>query len=1303
MTSSSIRYRFAGVLLGLAVVSGLVCFAAEPAPGKPNPSVFNFPSERTTYFVGEVVPLDLGEGTEFRLEGVHANGTRLLYSGASPAILLDTARLATGDYALKVNGKEAGVLHMVTSARRSAGSMQDETSLHLPNPPQKLEPEALKAFREKQAQTVSDGVRASGVSCFVAMGAADVGQMEWLDVAARGGAMALANPDTRPTSFFPVGTDPRELNSMSQRLVLAAQANSRYPNFGGFCLGWDTTGYAIGNRRGLLTYWGWGNKTEALRKYLGAIDQQLCDEFQKRTGMAAVKESEYIAYLLAIKRPEFATAIDLPTRRWLHEIAAHTKPQGDAERAEFEKRLDAWSSFLMDRYREAYGTLSQQVKQFDPALRQTASVQVDHAPVRFGQYFPSAYEPLDLQYQSTWNDQVGGPDYAYQWLFTAGLLDMHRGGKQTWLSNTFGPVHARAEVPGKFVRVAGHGLAYGVSGIGFALEGFSNLFGGMNAHSRWDAVKGHAGGADVLAGKEFLDRFAALAVEGRGDHGVGILFSKSQYQRQHIAMGYGTAPYQAFVTLARLGYTPRFVTEEELTKQGDLKLKAILIAGQTFALPPPVVTAIEKFTADGGLLLVDGNTSVALTGAKKIEHAFAFSQLGKPHNWGVPNIPAGSNDALLAADWHRTLAPVLAAALGDSGRGLFTSEKGAEAQVSLMQIDAGRDAKYVVAVNDSMIKSQADWTQVREKLLPVKQGNPAFVGEWLFDCTEEKPLGRMAPIDCELSQTTARVYAVLAKPLAKMELSASQDLSAGETLTAAARFLDDKNMVISAVMPLVLSLARPDGEVAIQWYRSTDREGRFETAIPLPSNAPAGAWKLSIRSQLNGQVATLPIAVTAKEPTPSATAIEGVLVRERDLIEAALAKGARVVLPIFDSPAADKLMPVAEEVKKILAARGVEVEIQLRPQVGNYWLTYALDEPQMAENRRVEAGEVFGRIKRETTNHNDWFAAVSGWHYPRPLLLLDLAGETKDSPMAESLDAAGILWPKVTATFPGPKQAIVEGVAWAFSPKATTVVLRANDIEGLSAAAQSLARLPADRLMPPIRQVKNELWRGHHIGHSPALTPASGLTQRGLEIRQSSQPFAIKFLGPLPPAGPVARADVKPVVPVVVPAKFEPKQFSIQVRDGDQLVDSATAGMLVPDLRFSDAIKLVVEVKEPGKHRIVARGVFRYNDRKPCWQAQWEDIIELREKLVPKKRLPPAFAVLLAGQALGRMDKSQAAQVDVPLELASSSAGLKPKTVVEEVVTELSGEVTLPAGVHVLSIAQENIVDGKLDSIEIAR
>ena len=132
----------------------------------------------------------------------------------------------------------------------------------------------------------------------------------------------------------------------------------------------------------------------------------------------------------------------------------------------------------------------------------------------------------------------------------------------------------------------------------------------------------------------------------------------------------------------------------------------------------------------------------------------------------------------------------------------------------------------------------------------------------------------------------------------------------------------------------------------------------------------------------------------------------------------------------------------------------------------------------------------------------------------------------------------------------------------------------------------------------------------------------------------------------------------------------------------DKFIETATVEPLMGDLRFSQAIKLVADVKTAGKMKLTASGVFRYSDRKPCWQAQWEDIINLREKLVPKLRRPMEFEVQVGGVTVGKLMPSKTEEKEVPLELASPTAGLKPKTVVEEVVTQLSGEIELPAGRH---------------------
>ncbi len=675
----------------LLLVVGLPGWAQSAAtPGVPT---LTLPLDRTAYFIGETVPLaPAGEGV-LKLEAVNADGRAVLYTGRAGAVLLDTSRLAPGDYTLEINGVRVCDRFTLTSTlRKSAASLQDEAT------------PSDKKSSDETAQILQE----SGLTACVSLGASDMGRASFLDTLARAGTLLLVNPDTRPTSFFPVGNNPAELDGMSQRMILTAQANGRYPNFGGFCYGWDTTGYALGGRRGLLVYWGWGDKTQALRRYIDRVDQQKMDEFTRRTGLKPVSEEEYLSYVLSLGRPEFATAIDLPTKVWLEEIARYAKPMPDAQRSAFRQRLDAWSDYLMGLYHEAYGTFAKNLHSVDPALRNSSSVQSDHCAVRMGQYFPSAYAPLDFQYQSTWNDQVGGPDYLYQWLLVDALLEMERGNKPTWISNALGTAHELARYPGKFTRVAAHGLAYGAGGIGFACEGFSNILGGMNPDTNWQNIKGKVGGADLLAGRDFLERFAALAVGAHGAHGVGILWSKTQYGRQHVPMGFGQATFNELAVLMRLGYTPRFVTEDEIAAGRVNDVAALLVIGQTFNMPEKVNDGLAAYLKHGGRIFVDGSTAVTIPGAEKLAFAHSLSAPGKPHNWGAPNMVGSENDTVLFERAYPALAGALTAALGDTGHAWLRSQASTDSRVSLLQLDGGRDAQYIVAVNDSWVTNQAD-------------------------------------------------------------------------------------------------------------------------------------------------------------------------------------------------------------------------------------------------------------------------------------------------------------------------------------------------------------------------------------------------------------------------------------------------------------------------------------------------------------------------------------------------------------------------------------------------------------------
>jgi hypothetical protein len=258
-------------------------------------------------------------------------------------------------------------------------------------------------------------------------------------------------------------------------------------------------------------------------------------------------------------------------------------------------------------------------------------------------------------------------------------------------------------------------------------------------------------------------------------------------------------------------------------------------------------------------------------------------------------------------------------------------------------------------------------------------------------------------------------------------------------------------------------------------------------------------------------------------------------------------------------------------------------------------------------------------------------------------------------------------------------------------------------VEGLLAGAAALANLPQDRLTPAIQSARSELWKQYHIGGTPSQRRAEGLTATGLKTGSASKIFTIRFgdAKPLP-----ADQITPPVAPskesVAIPATILPKQYVLYYRDENgRYIETATVGLLKPDLRFSEAILLRVDIPEAGKTKIIADGLFRYSDRKPMWQAQWEDILNLREKMVPQKRQSMEMEVRLGGKVIGTLTSGRLEEKEVKLELAAASAGLKPRTTVEEVVTRLMGEIDLPAGHQEILLIHRHIVDGQLSAIGV--
>jgi hypothetical protein len=406
-------------------------------------------------------------------------------------------------------------------------------------------------------------------------------------------------------------------------------------------------------------------------------------------------------------------------------------------------------------------------------------------------------------------------------------------------------------------------------------------------------------------------------------------------------------------------------------------------------------------------------------------------------------------------------------------------------------------------------------------------------------------------------------------------------------------------------------------------------------------------------------------------------------------------------------------------VQTTLGQWGITVEIRENLVLSTYLMAYDPTEAELQENARAERGETIGKIKVTTVNRNDYFGTLSGYIFGKPILLLDLVG-VKDNEMAERLEEVGILWPRVSEAFPGPGKAVVQLVKSAFLLGVDALVIQATDLPGLRAGAEALADLPTDWLTPSVEEARLTLLREFTIGTLPsefrisdfgfrsdgsAVRNPLTMSARGLQAGRSPQPLSLRFPDRVPPTA----AEVKPFAPSpppihAIPAEFEPKDFlTYYLVEGRYVRCWSPGGNWNGDCRFSDAVLLKVDAQQGGPFTVSIRGTFRYSDRSPRSQSTWEDLLAIYHATIPQVRRPLTFDVRLDGQPAGRLTALTTGEKEVPVETLPGYATEKPKSVVEGVVTQVSGVVEIPAGTHEVLFIHCNVVDGMMERITLAR
>ena len=137
--------------------------------------------------------------------------------------------MAPGDYGLEVGGETLlPRLTLVSTVRTSPASIQDEVTPREPQfTPRKPRAEQRAAAAEKHWDGIVRTLKESGVNTVLAMASVDTARQTYLDAARGPACWPWSTPTRGPPASSHAATPPEEVDSMSQRMILTAQANGR--------------------------------------------------------------------------------------------------------------------------------------------------------------------------------------------------------------------------------------------------------------------------------------------------------------------------------------------------------------------------------------------------------------------------------------------------------------------------------------------------------------------------------------------------------------------------------------------------------------------------------------------------------------------------------------------------------------------------------------------------------------------------------------------------------------------------------------------------------------------------------------------------------------------------------------------------------------------------------------------------------------------------------------------------------------------------------------------------------------------
>ena len=568
---------------------------------------------------------------------------------------------------------------------------------------------------------------------------------------------------------------------------------------------------------------------------------------------------------------------------------------------------------------------------------------------------------------------------------------------------------------------------------------------------------------------------------------VAVLYSLSNnlYRdtKEHTGKKDTTDWYNRLATVyiaSKLIQTPIFPIVEEDIIDGTAAAyhKVILLTGIEY-LDPKVISALEQYIAQGGVVVLGDECTVQINGAQKlgmpIVNAFAakntelWIKKTDAQKAGKTKEEMDAIDKEMAAfntvgNMYKLTQPLvkaLSAKMSQLGmKPVFTSD--------VQSIVASRqtfgDIDYIFAANASYDEKAGEMNSIKgtNATLTIADAGGALYDAMKGGATDFKKKGAALAATYPFGAGQMRVFARTARPIGGIQVGTPTlftDYTVEKTpltVNVTATLVDDKGKLLVGSAPLEITLTSPLKATRYQLFRATDR-GRISLDLPLALNDAAGVWTVTITELLNNTSGT---ATFTYRPNAMAGAAAGathravIFGKDRDRMYNYFRTQQQLTLVTGTSPF---LKDAAERLAVTLKPWNIDCTIINAADVKQKALSE--DEVKTWVSRFSHAGG--NNLKVGTENP----PVHVGFDIPGAVVLL---GTPEDNPLIKFMQDQDFLPYKASATFPGRGRGYLAWQVDALGFQQESIACIAYDDAGMNEAIGSLYEVAVgiDPLMP---------------------------------------------------------------------------------------------------------------------------------------------------------------------------------------------------------------------------------------------